>query len=324
VSQGWQPWIQTFGRIAIHHSATSDPTTLRGSTRTLLALLVAAGTEGASVDEIADVYWTDERPRSWQAAIRLAASHLSGLLPDEWTIETTKGDLRIVPPPSGCIDAWRVEREFAPGSLAGKARPYWLQSGAPFADIADVPIIDQTAARLRSILGGSATSPGQRAALTRPLQTSLVDAQRVLLIAPANKLAAAREILLNDQDANNHVIVGDRGLFLPLGPFAITFPQLRDEIQLRQGRVEPDTTSRAWRILADVLTEKTGQEAQRILIVNAHELDPLSRQLVSLFLERGPLGDVSIVLLADAEHRDIRWLDFINRAVTAGCAAHYA
>lgn len=332
------PWIQTMGQIAIH-GAGRGVQALRGSTLMLLALLVAAGPKGASVEAIADAYWGDDRPSAWAVAMRVAASHLVGLLPDGWTVETADGTMRLVPSTHGWVDAWRLEDEFTNQSatpVAGvpRERPDWLEPGAPFAGIENIGLIDEAAGRLVAIIGEPLDSSTYECPLAGPLPLTaegfedlrswVLDERRVLFVAAPEKLAVVSDIVLDDDDSDTHVIVGDRDLLLPLGPFAMTFPQLRDEFQLRQGEVEPDTATKAWRIVTDGLAARASLRTQRVLIANAHELDRVSLELASHLIERGPLRHFSIVLLGDASHSDIRWHDFMSRAVTAGCTIQHA
>lgn len=324
-----QPWIQTMGRIAIH-VPPHEPQTLNGSTRVLLALLVAGGRSGTSIEAIADAYWTHDRPASWAVSMRVAASHLSGLLPDGWTVETDDDSVRLAPSPDGWVDAWRIEDEITPQA----GWPEWIEPGPPFAGIEDIALIDEAAHRLVELLGQQSDDPESDCPLSGPLPLTpegreelrdwLLDQQRILIVATPEKLAIARDIVLEDEAADTHVIVGDRELLMPLGPFAMAFPQLRDELHLPLNEVGPETTTHAWRILADALTAQASQRTQRVLIADAHQLDRLSLELASHLIERGPLRHFSIVLLGNASHGDIRWLDFVGRAVTAGCTALYA
>ena len=124
-----QPWIQVIGRIAVHlpGSESHEPA---GASRVLLSILVAAGPDGASIEEIADAYWTQLRPTSWKIALRISASHLGAQLPDGWDV-SAQGDQFQLIPGDGFIDVWRVEETVASGDDETPGVG-WLNSGTAF------------------------------------------------------------------------------------------------------------------------------------------------------------------------------------------------
>lgn len=290
----------------------------------LLSILVAAGPDGAPIEAIAGAYWNQTQPVSWKIALRVSASHLSAQLPDGWNVDVSDGRFRLVPG-DGFVDIWRVEDCVQDPSLEVAS---WLRSGPAFPGVKDVDIVDAAALRLEPLIAQLRervvaqqpvrSDPG--ATSTAPDQVRWIRSLRraIVLGLPDEHSQVARAIA-RDQVTKNHVVIGDRRLLLPLGPFAMTFPELRKEIQLEQGVVEPGSAARAFRIVADTLAVQATYRPQRLAISNAHELDTKSLKLISFLIDQGRLTDFSLIVCADQSYRDIRWLDFVNRSITAGC-----
>ena len=302
-----EPWVQVIGRIAIHRAGAAPVVPAR-STRVLLALLVAAGPSGITLDDMAAAYWTGERPASWEIALRASISHLRSQLPADWQVTTSDGAARLVPG-TGFVDAWRLEAE-APISTA----PAWLSSGEPFNGLGGLRVVDEAAERIRGLL------PEQQVTFT--IEPALIDlvrsSPRVIGLGDAATCRPIIEATRRDDEVDIRVI-GDRGLLLPLGPFAIAFPELRNKLQLRRGVLADDAVERAWEVVRNTIAIDTTSQRQRLIISEAHELDSSSLALTSLLLERGPVSNSSVIICAARGYRDVRWLDFVRRATTAGC-----
>lgn len=320
-----QPWIQVIGRIAVHltGSESHEPT---GASRVLLSILVAAGPDGASIEDIADAYWTQSRPTSWKIALRISASHLGAQLPDGWDV-SARGDQFQLIPGHGFIDAWRVEEIVASGDNETPGLG-WLNSGTAFGGIEGIDIIDASVSRLTPMiqeLSNRTTAedpPGQRHPFSgsdEEVAQWMRGLRRSIVLASPNQHAVVANAAAADAITETHVVVGDRRLFLSLGPFAVTFPELRNEIRLHPGLVEQGSAARSFRVVADALALRAADRPQRLMIANAHELDTKSLELTSLLIDRGRLSDFSMIVSADNNCRDLRWLDFLRRSVTAGC-----
>jgi len=63
----------------------------------LRSILVPAGSDGASIDEIADGYRNECRPRSRKVALRVSASLRNPQPPEGWDIVSLNGGFRLVP-----------------------------------------------------------------------------------------------------------------------------------------------------------------------------------------------------------------------------------
>lgn len=70
----------------------------------VLGLLVAAGPAGLSADRLADEFWGDELPATWESAVRMAVTRLRKKLGDD---TVPKGEYRLGLPTDG-VDAWAV------------------------------------------------------------------------------------------------------------------------------------------------------------------------------------------------------------------------
>ena len=317
------PWIQVIGRIAVHRPGreTREP---KGASRVLLSILVAAGPDGASIEEIAGAYWNQSRPTSWKIALRVSASHLSTQLPDGWDVVVRDGRFRLAPG-DGFIDVWRVE-ECAGDPNADIAG--WLHAGEPFADVTDVDIVDAASARIAplisELLAQAAHVRSSQPEMAVPgieseQGRSIMSKRRAIVLDSPERHGLIAQAAAQDDVTESHMVVGDRRLLLPLGPFAMTFPELRNEIRLEQGVVEPGSAASAFRVVAETLAIQAAYCPQRLVLANAHELDTKSLKLASLLIERGRLSDFSMIVCGDKSYRDLRWLDFVNRSVTAGC-----
>ena len=126
------PWIQILGRIAIH--GHGQPRRLTGSGQRLLAVLVAAGSEGTTAERIAEEIWADQQPNPWRPALRMAVARLRKQLPDGWDIVADGGVYRIATR-GGWIDAWRLEEYAAGKREIDEEALAWMLAGPPFADI---------------------------------------------------------------------------------------------------------------------------------------------------------------------------------------------
>ncbi len=209
-------------------------------------------------------------------------------------------------------------------------RPGWIDPGPPFAGIEGIALLDEAAARIGQILptaGASHPDEINPFSAELPLNdrqslalgTWVRNTRRAIVTATPERTAVVASAALGDSETTTRVVVGDRGLLLPLGPFAMAFPELRDELELEQGVIGADGAERAFRVVANAFSRRAGDGPQRLLIANAHELDKTSLKLASLLIDRAPLTDFAMLICADSGHRDIRWLDFMRRSVTAGC-----
>lgn len=317
-------WIQVIGPVAVHRPGRESHK-LTGATRVLLSILIAAGPDGASIEEIADCYWNQTRPASWKIALRVSASHLSAQLPDGWDITVRDNWFRLAPG-SGFVDVWRID-ELHEATDQDFSDIDWVGTGDVFDGVVGVKMVDDAALRLaprihtiRNIVGMIRAAGGSRPANPDELLINQVrHGRRVILIAPGRRHANLAQAVIADTLTDTHIVVGDRRILLPLGPFAMTFPELRTEIRLEQGVVEQGSATRAFRIVADSLAAQAIHRPQRLVIANAHELDTKSLKLTSFLIDQGRLSDFAMVVCADSEQRDIRWLDFVRRSVTAGC-----
>lgn len=127
------PRVQVLGRVAVHHG-DGETHRLTGSGQRLLAVLVAAGRDGATSERIAEEIWGDAQPDPWRPALRMAVARLRKQLPDGWDIVADGGFYRITTA-EGWIDAWRLEVVAASDEPIDEGDLTWMLAGRPFGDI---------------------------------------------------------------------------------------------------------------------------------------------------------------------------------------------
>jgi len=313
-------WVQVVGRIAIHRGIdeTIEPT---GSTRKLLAILVAAGPSGATQQSIAGAYWEDDRPDSWDAALRAAADHLGHQLPDGWSISIGDDRMRLVPG-EGLVDSWAILKMSAE-SLATN-RPDWLSVGQPFQGVEGSAMVQHARQTLLQWLPLPDTSNPLQAALPLDQQqcvelaASIHDMRRVVISGPQERRSLVTDAIAIDDSFDTQVIVGDACLELALGPFVAAFPEMRSSFDASEVE-RKELVEASWRIVSDAIARRGATRDQRLLITQADELDAASLDLTSLLIERSSLSDFSLILCAKMASRSEQWNHFVHNAVTAGC-----
>lgn len=127
------PRVQVLGRVAVHHG-DGDSHRLTGSGQRLLAVLVAAGKDGATSERIAEEIWGDAQPDPWRPALRMAVTRLRKQLPEGWDVVADGGSYRITAE-EGWIDAWRLEDIAASDAPIDEDDLIWMLAGRPFGDI---------------------------------------------------------------------------------------------------------------------------------------------------------------------------------------------
>ncbi len=125
-------WVQIFGRVAVHRDGESQR--LTGSGQRLLAVLIAAGSDGATAERIAEEIWGDRQPNPWRPALRMAVARLRKRLPAEWDVVADGGFYRITTS-DGWVDAWRLEEIASAGSVILEDDLAWMLAGRPFGDV---------------------------------------------------------------------------------------------------------------------------------------------------------------------------------------------
>lgn len=140
-----EAWVQVLGRISINANTTRKR--LSDGGQRLLAVLVAAGPDGASAERIAEEIWNDAQPNPWRPALRMAIARLRKQLPPDWDVVSDGGFYAIVVG-SGCIDAWRLEELASSGAEISKQDLAWMLAGQPFPD---VDLLELVAASTQSL-----------------------------------------------------------------------------------------------------------------------------------------------------------------------------
>jgi len=319
------PWVQVIGQIAVRRPGR-EPQVLTGASRVLLAVLVAAGPGGAAMDEIAGAYWRDERPSSWRVALRVSASHLTTILPSGWKVTVADDVFRLVTD-GGFVDAWRLEQELSEGVMT--SAPSWLSRGRPFDGISGIGLVDRAAERIEALIpegfvhgsgvGGSSGTDLADPRVGKTLFSAIRHAGRAIVTARAEDHAALTDLLRTDSAIETHLVIGDRGMLLPLGPFAMTFPDIRNLLHLEQGAVPAGAALDAFRAVADSLSRRADERPQQLVIARTEELDATSLQLVSLLASWASPRGCSLVVMLDPTLRDLALVDFVRRARDAGC-----
>jgi len=302
------PWIQVFGEIAIHR-ATRDPLPVAGSTKTLLAALIAAGSAGATIEDLAQIYWGPDRPQSWALSLRSTISHLRSQVAPGFAV-TSENDHVTLIAENGWIDAWRLEQH---GPF--DERPDWVRAGRPYGDVYGLPSVDAAIKRLTALLP---PDEGSRPSTPTPA-VELRATTIAILTGPPDK---HQEVLRLSRQENSieTLVVGDKHLLMPLGPFSIAFPGIRNDMEKLVDRRSDAAALRAWHIISDAVRspESDAPRPYRLIIDKAHELDTMSLALTSLLVERRPSSNFSMVICTSSGVGDLRWLDFLDQARTAG------
>ena len=427
-------WVQVLGRIAVHHSG--EVQRLTGSGQRLLAVLVAAGPDGATAERIAEEIWSDQQPNPWRPALRMAVARLRKQLPSGWEVVADGGFYRIASE-GGWVDAWRLEETASARYTIHEDDLGWMLAGRPFGDIdllemvgastqslqmlqitvaerfcaqapravststcglltallRDHPYNDRLAVVVARTLAGadrrteallaltafadayvsefgavpedvnSFLSSGGRVDPTAPAPSiepaeafvepvfvpkelrqlvespllgrddslaELKASKGALLTGPRgvgkSRLLAA--LIVDEPEVETTYVVGDDQLELPLGPFAVAVPSLRDDLIATtdddahaahdEGPSERAASTRAWRILLAHLESASARRPQRLIVDDAHLLDPASLGLLRLLIRSNTAADVTVVACgrSDFEHAD--WVDLVRDAERAG------
>jgi len=125
--------VQVIGRVAVHH-ANAESARLTGSGQRLLAVLVAAGPEGATAERIAEEIWGASQPNPWRPALRMAVARLRKQLPQNWDVISEGGTYRVETN-NGWVDAWRLEELAVARSHVLEEHLAWMLAGQPFGDV---------------------------------------------------------------------------------------------------------------------------------------------------------------------------------------------
>lgn len=101
---------------------------LTRSERQIIALLVAAGPDGRSSEQIADELWNNAPPKSWQSSFRSRISSINGKA--DGALISTGSSIRRINLPIDAVDAWRLLEE----DQATDPEPSLL-AGTPYAGV---------------------------------------------------------------------------------------------------------------------------------------------------------------------------------------------
>lgn len=314
-------WVQVIGQIAIHDGDgnTIEPA---GSTRKLLAILVAAGQTGARIDEIADSFWgQDDRPSSWSIALRVAADHLQKQLPAGWRIIWTDTRVRLFAG-EGLVDSWALLQS-QPTAIRTN-RPFWLAHGEAFEGVEGNimvtyarEVIDQYMPSDPENCPLRGTPPFKAEDIER-FHAKMKQTYRAIVTVPSDRQHIIFDMVNRDEDIETMVLVADSQLAMPFGPYIAAFPQLR-ELETPAPDTSRPGIERAWRLVADAIAARATAMPQRLFIANADELDPSSAELTTHLIERSSLSDFRLILASSNPTPGPSWSEFVNQAVIAGC-----
>lgn len=424
-------WVQVLGRVAVHQDGESQR--LTGSGQRLLAVMVAAGPDGATAERIAEEIWGDQQPNPWRPALRMAVARLRKQLPPGWDVVADGGFYRITTS-SGWVDAWRLEETASERATILEEDLAWMLAGRPFGDIdllemvgastqslqmlqitiaerfcnqqptavstatcaaltaliRDHPYNDRLALAIAETLaaagrrteallalssfsetyvsefgavpaaisgflssGSDTTEPLPPTQLApRPAEPALIAKElRHLIEGPllgrtaelealqasrgalvtgptgAGKSRLLAALIVDDPDCETTYVVGDDLMDLPLGPFAVAMPTLRDELLAsvheetlggEEGSVERAASTRAWRIVLAHLEARSTTRRQRLVVDDAHLLDPSSLGLLRLLIRSNTTADLTFVVCGRSDFDDTEWVDLVRDAERAG------
>lgn len=139
-------WVQVLGRISIN--SDTEGKRLSDASQRLLAVLVAAGPDGASAERIAEEIWSEAQPNPWRPALRMAITRLRKQLPAGWSLVSNGGFYAIVVG-SGCIDAWRLEEIANSDAQVNEHDLSWMLAGQPFPDVDLLELVAASTQRLQ-------------------------------------------------------------------------------------------------------------------------------------------------------------------------------
>jgi len=164
---------------------------------------------------------------------------------------------------------------------------------------------------------------------TDELQT-LQDSRGAIITGPtgAGKSRLLAALILDDPDTETTYIVGDDRMDLSFGSFAVAMPTLRDELLAsvqdetlagrEEGSTERAASTRAWRIVLAHLEARSVTRRQRLVVDDAHLLDPLSLGLVRLLIRSNTTADLTFVVCGRSDFDDSEWVDLVRDSERAG------
>ena len=159
---------------------------------------------------------------------------------------------------------------------------------------------------------------------------ALVESHGALVTGPTgsgkSRLLAA--LIIADPESETTYVVGDDRLDLPLGPFAVAMPSLRDELLATvrdeplggngEGSAERAASTRAWRIVLAYLEARSIARRQRLIVDDAHLLDPASLGLLRLLMRSNTTADLTFVVCGRSDFDDREWVDLVRDAERVG------
>lgn len=141
-----------------------------------------------------------------------------------------------------------------------------------------------------------------------------------------SRLLAA--LIAADDVAETTYVVGDDRLDLPLGPFAVAIPNLRDELlasghdepspERTEGSAERAAATRAWRLVLAHLEARSSIRPQRLVVDDAHLLDPASLGLLRLLIRSNTAANLVLIVSGRSDSDDADWADLVRDAERAG------
>jgi len=169
----------------------------------------------------------------------------------------------------------------------------------------------------------------ERPMLGRTAELATIAAAKGVLVAGppgAGKSRLLAEAVVNDTDSDMIYIVGDDHLDLPLGPFAVAMPALRDRLlgfvgeDSGLGDVAPERSiaTRAWRAVLAHLEQQASARRQLLVVDDAHLLDAASLALVRLLIRSTTSSAIKLVLAGRNDVDDPEWADLMRDAGRAG------
>ncbi len=223
-------------------------------------------------------------------------------------------------------EAYATEFERVPDDiarfLADRGEDHLARATAAALDASPPPAV--VAKELRHLLDSPLLGRADELAALQKTTGALITGPRG---SGKSRLLAA--LIVGDPATETTYVLGDDRLDLALGPFAVAMPKLRDELLAsgheedppgtRDGReVERAQAARSWRIVLGHLEACSVKRPQRLVVDDAHRLDPASLGLLRLLIRSNTAARITFIVCGRSDSDDSEWLDLVRDGERAG------
>ncbi len=294
--------VRVIDRVSV--TADGDDIALQAGQRQLVALLVAAGPNGATPDRLADEIWAEQLPMKWKNSLRVAVSRLrrrTGL-----PITFTGGSYRLNLDPVE-VDLWRLFEVADEDVVPDDELESLLSDPCPF------PLVEPTPSLVQ--ISGRAVA-AQRQLIERLADREVTASRRFLSLLVAHLADDASDDRLVAAIAKIHHRSGASAVALGLiercrRDLQENFgAELSSDLRLLEQQIrDSGTVPEARRPVAAARTLPAPLQRYRAdrLIGRASEVEQLQQAFAAtgrtVTVLRGPAGSGKTALLAELAHR---------------------